>query len=197
MSRLPLLGRVIQDVLAVGVKAKVPEAGLLHEALCLLQLTLATEERLDKLDTGTLAELGGVLVLTGLEHGGFASPEQGLKLVREALTRINESFDHLTFIHVTDPGANLLRALDFARQVDEQEPKVAGHVRDGSGRSMVIDGPVIDPFAQGVEVKNTTKQQDRILGRVPVLQGVSARDAVLLGIRCSGLDWRWGRLLLV
>ncbi|KAJ3561415.1 hypothetical protein NPX13_g8955 [Xylaria arbuscula] len=71
-----LLGWPLQDVFTIGIKTKVPKAHGLHEALRLLELALTAKQGLDKLDTRVLAELGGLALLAGLEHGGLTSLEK-------------------------------------------------------------------------------------------------------------------------
>lgn len=171
----------------------------MHELLSLLELTLATKESLDELDTGILAELGILTLLPGAKHGGLARLEELAKLVGEALTSLDEFFDHLLVVLGTDLGNGLLGALDLSGQLDEEKPKLASHVRDGSGRSMVVDGPVIDPLSEGVGIKDTAEKHDGLLGRIPVLERVSSGDPVPLGISLRGLAGyrgRWWLLLL-
>lgn len=191
-----LLGWPLQDVLAVGVKPEIPQAHGLHKPLRLLELALPAEEGLDKLDTRVLAELSGFSLLAGLKHGGLASLEKNPQLVRQALARLDEVFNHLSVLLGANLGDNLLGALYLPGQLDQEQPHLAGHVRYGSGSPVVVHGPVVDPLPQGIGVEHATQQHDGLLCRVPVLQGVAGGDAMLLGVGLGGARRRRGDRLL-
>lgn len=194
-----------EDLLAVGVEAEVPETDRGHELLSLLQLTLAAEEGLDELDTGVLAKLRLLARLAGAEHGLLARLEELAELVGQAVAGLDELLDHLLVVLGADLGNRLLGPLDLAGQLDEEQPHVAGHLRDGSGGAVVVDGPVVDPLAERVGVEDTTEEHDGLLRGVPVLERVAHGDSVPLGVGLGrsalGLSRRLGggrgRLLVV
>lgn len=194
-----LHGRLVEKVLAVGVKPEVPEADRCHEAVRLLQLAIDTEEGINELDTGALVQLAFLLGLdAGAKHGGFASLEQLAELVREPVAGLDELVEHLTVLLGADLAHHLLGTLDLARELDEKEPKLTGLVANGRTRAVMVHGPVINPFAEGVGVKDTAKEHDGLLSRVPVLKRVTGRDPVTLavGVRRGTGRARRGRLLV-
>lgn len=72
-----LHGRLLEDLLAVGVKPEVPETDGRHKTVRLVLLAVVTEQGLDELDAGALAQLAFFLGLRARpEHGGFAGLEQ-------------------------------------------------------------------------------------------------------------------------
>ena len=156
-SVVRLFGRIPEDFFTVGVKAKVEEPHVLHKLLGLVELTVTTEEGLDEFNTGILAE-ASLLALSGLEHRGFTSLEKGAELLSETLTGLDELLNEVTVIGSTDSADGLLSSLHLTGELDQKKPHLAGHVRDGSGRTLVVDGPVIDPLAQTVGIKDTTEE---------------------------------------
>lgn len=156
-SVVRLFGRVPEDFFTVGVKAKVEEPHVLHKLLGLVELTVTTEEGLDEFNTGILAE-ASLLALSGLEHRGFTSLEKRAELLSETLTGLDELLNEVTVIGSTDSADGLLSSLHLTGELDQKKPHLAGHVRDGSGRTLVVDGPVIDPLAQTVGIKDTTEE---------------------------------------
>ena len=195
-----LHARLLDDVLAVGVEPQVPETDRRHEAVGLVDLAVGAEQSLDELDAGVFAK--GALLLRlgggGTEHGGLAGLEELLELVHDALAGLDELLDHLAVVLGPDLGHGLLGALDLARQLDEEQPELAGHLADGRARAVVVDGPVVDPLAERVRVEDAAEQLDGLLGRVPVLEREAGRDLVPLGIGLGGLAGRRrrGRLLV-
>lgn len=164
-----LFAGMLEDILAVGVEAQVPETNRLHETLCLLELTLPAEQCLNEFDARALAQLR-ILLLAGLEHRLLACLEQLPKLVGEALAGLDEVLHHLLVVEGADPGNDLLRTLDLASQLDKQQPEVTGHIGNGSRRAVQVDRPVEDPLAEAIGIENGAKKEDGLLGRVPVLQ---------------------------
>lgn len=181
-----------QDVLAVGVESQIPQADGGHELLGGIELAIASEDGVDELGTGVLAELRRVLalLLAGLEHGGLAGLQELLQLVGEALPGLDEVLDHVPGLLLADAGHALLGALDLAGELDQQEPELAGHVRDGGRGPVVVDGPVVDPLAQAVGVEDAAQEHDGLLGGVPVLERVARGDAVAAGVGLGGLGGR-------
>ena len=54
----------------------------------------------------------------------------------------------------------------------------------------MVDGPIIDPFAERVGIEDTPKQDDGGLGRVPILDRVTGGDAHACSVSLGGLDRR-------
>lgn len=107
-----LHGRVLEDLLAVGVEPEVPEADRRHEAVRLLGLAVGAEEGLDELDAGVLAQVAIRLCLGARpEHGRLTSLEQLPELVSEAVTGFDELLNHLPVFLGPDPGHGVLGAL--------------------------------------------------------------------------------------
>jgi hypothetical protein len=156
-SVVRLFGRVPENFFTVGVKAKVEEPHVLHKLLRLVEFTVTTEEGLDEFNTGILAE-ASLLALSGLEHRGFTSLEERAELLSETLTGLDELLNEVTVVGSADTADGLLSSLHLTGELDEKQPHLAGHVRDGSGRTLVVNGPVIDPLAQTVGIKDTTEE---------------------------------------
>ena len=89
-----------------------------------------------------------------------------------------------------NPRQRVLGALDFARELDEQQPEFAGDFGDGCRGAVVEDGPVVDPFAEGVGVEDAAEEEDGLFGGVPVLVGVAGGYARPTRIFCCGLMGR-------
>jgi hypothetical protein len=156
-SVVRLFGRVPENFLTVGVKAKVEEPHVLHKLFRLVEFTVTTKEGLDKLSTGILAE-ASLLALSSLEHGSFTGLEERTELLSETLTGLDEFLNEVTVVGYADAADSLFSSLHLTGELDKKKPHLAGHVRDGSGRTLVVDGPVIDPLAQTVGVKDTTEE---------------------------------------
>lgn len=152
-----LFGRVPENFFTVGVKAKVEEPHVLHKLLRLVEFTVTTEEGLDEFNAGILAQ-ASLLALGGLEHRGFTSLEKGAELLSKTLTSLDKLLNEVTVVSAADATDRLLSTLHLTGELDKKQPHLAGHVRDGSGRTLVVDGPVIDPLAQAVGIKDTTEE---------------------------------------
>jgi len=195
-----LHGRLLENVLAVGVKPKVPETDIGHEPVGLLHLAVGAKQSLDELDAGALAQLAFLLgLVAGTQHGSLTGLEELPELVRDPVAGLDELLDHLPVVLGPDLGDDLLGALDLPGKLDEEEPQLAGLLADGGTGTMVVDGPVIDPFAQGVGIEDAAEQHDGLLGGIPVLERVARGDPVPLGIGLRGLaghrGWRWWLLV--
>jgi len=154
-SVVRLFGRVPENFFTVGVKAKVEEPHVLHKLLRLVELSVTSKEGLNKFDTSILAK-ASLLALGSLEHGGFTSLEEGSELLSEALTGLNELLNKVTVVRSADATNCLLSSLDLTSELNEKQPHLTSHIRDGSGRTLVVDGPVIDPLSETVGIKDTT-----------------------------------------
>ena len=157
-SEWNLFSWVLDDLFDIGVEPEIPETDGLHELLRRGHLALVPEEGLDKLDAGVAAELRAPS-LARAEHGLLAGLEELAEPIHEALAGFDEVVDDLPVFLGPDLGEAVLGTLDLAGQLDELEPQVAGDLGDGggSGSSLLVDGPVKDPFAQGVGIENATQ----------------------------------------
>lgn len=191
-----LSGRVAKDILAVCVEAKIPQADLGHELLRLLQLPFESKKRVDKLNASALAERRAPLLGSRAKHGSLAGLEKLAKLVGKAVTGVHELLEDLLVLLGTDLVDTLIGTLDFSGQLNQEQPQLSGHLGDRSSGTMMVDSPVIDPFAKGVGIKDTPKQQDRLLRGVPVLQRISGRDLPILSIFLGRHTCRRWRLLV-
>lgn len=54
---------------------------------------------------------------------------------------------------------------------------------------MVEDGPVVDPFAERVGIKDAAEKENGSFGWVPVLDGVTGGEACSSGVFLCGLYW--------
>nr|POE72304.1 hypothetical protein CFP56_12180 [Quercus suber] len=186
--------RVAEDVLAVGVEPHRPQTHARHQLLGALEFTIATEDGIDELASAVLAHGDVVAVpavfLGGTPHVLFADLEELAEPSPQPFARVEEIIHGLRRGRSTDPVATDLGPLDLAREVDEQQPKIAGHLGHRGGGAVVEDGPVIDPFAQGVGIEDAAEQEDGLLGRIPVLVRVAGRDAGTSGVLGGGLGGR-------
>ena len=59
---------------------------------------------------------------------------------------------------------------------------------------MVVDGPVVNPFAEAVGVEDGPEQDDGLFGGIPVFERVAVGDFVADCIRFRGFSmwWRFG-----
>ncbi|KAI6753425.1 hypothetical protein HG531_005594 [Fusarium graminearum] len=108
----------IMNLLTVGVKAKVEEPHVLHKLFCLVELTVTTEEGLDKLDTGILAE-ASLLALGGLEHGSFTGLEERAELLSETLTGLDELLNEVTVVGYADAADSFFSSLHLTGELDK------------------------------------------------------------------------------
>ena len=190
-----------EDVVAVGIEAHAPETHTGHELLRLLKLTVATEDGIDKFTAAVLAHgnrlLLAILLLGSLPHVVLADLEEFHKADPEALAALEEVFDHFVALLLADLGDGLFGPLDFAGQLYEEEPQFASHLSERGCWAVVEDGPVVDPFAKGVGIKDGSEKHDGFFVGVPVLVRVAGRDASATCILFGGLGtWLGGRWLL-
>ena len=87
-------------------------------------------------------------------HGLLAELEEGLHLAPDALPARVELAEHFPVVGEADAGEAFFGALHLAREFDEQQPELAGDFGDGRVRPVVVDGPVVDPFAEAVGVED-------------------------------------------
>jgi hypothetical protein len=191
-----------EDVVAVSIEAHAPEAHAGHELLCLFELAVATEDGVDELAAAVLAHRNGlllaVLLLGGFPHVVLADLEELGEADPQALAALEEVFDHFVTLLLADLGHGLFSPLDFASELDEEEPELTCHLGERGGRSVVEDGPVVDPLAEGVGVEDGSEKHDGFLAGVPVLVRVAGGDAsaarVLFGGSGGGFGGRGGLL---
>lgn len=137
-----------------------------------------------------------MFTFSGLPHEVLAGLEQSFEASPEPLARLEEVFDHLAGLGGSDERGTLVGTLDLPREFDEKQPEITGDVGHGGGGAVVEGSPVVDPFAQGVCVKDRAEQQDGGLLGIPVLDAVAWRDVVVDGVCLGGPRgrlWR-GRL---
>lgn len=171
MCIVVLLSWATENVLTIGIKAEIPKADGGHELLGLVQLAVPAKDGIHELGPRVLAELGGFLgLLAGLEHGRLTGLEELLEFVSKALPGLDEVIHHLLVLLGADARHAFFGALDLTRELNQEEPQLSGHVGDGRGGTVVVDGPVIDPLAKTVSIKNATKEHDGFFRRVPVLE---------------------------
>lgn len=183
--------RPAQDILAVGVEAHVPESNTVHQLLGGFELAIATENRVDEF-TASVATHGdggfaAVFALGGLPHELLAGFEQLLDAAPETFAALEKVLDGVVVVGVLDADQRFFGTLDFPRQLDEQQPEVARDVGHGGGGTVVEDGPVVDPFAQRIGVKDRAEQDDGSFCGVPVLEGVTGGDSGAFGVFLGGL----------
>jgi hypothetical protein len=184
------LGRIANDLVAIGIEAHAPEANVAHELLGMVELAIAAEDCVDELDAAVFAHGDAAtlrLALGRLPHGLLAGLEQFLEANPEALTGLEEVLDKFAMLLVADVVDGLVGALDLASQLDEEKPEVASNVGHGLTGTVGIDGPVVDPLAQAIGIEDATEQQNWLLGSVPMLGRIAGGDARLARILFSGL----------
>ncbi|KAI6775899.1 hypothetical protein HG530_002657 [Fusarium avenaceum] len=164
-----LFGRVSKNLFTVGVKAKIEKPHVLHKLLGLVKLSVTSEKSLDEFDAGILAE-ASLLALGSLKHRGFTSLEKRSELLSEAFTGLDELLNKVTVVIGANTTDGLLGTLHLTRKLNKEEPHLTSHVRDGSGRTLVVNGPVIYPLSKTVGIEDTTEEENRFFTRVPVLE---------------------------
>ena len=197
-----LSGWVAKNVFAVCVETHRPEAHARHELLRLLKFSVATEDGLDKLLAAVLAHGHGLglaaLLLGRLPHVVFTHLEELGEADPETLATLEEVLNHFVVLLLANLGHSFVGPLDFARELDQEEPKLAGHFGERGGGAVVEDGPVIDPLAERVGIEDGPEEHDGLFGGIPVLVRVAGGDASAAGIFFGGLGarlWWRGRLL--
>ena len=68
---------------------------------------------------------------------------------------------------------------------------LAGDFGDGGVWSVVVDGPVVDPFAEAVGVEDGPEQDDGLFGGIPVFERVAMRDFVADRVCFGGFSMGW------
>ena len=183
--------RTPENILAVGVKPHVPQSNTVHQLLGAFELAIATENGVDEFTTGIAthghSRLAAVFALGRFPHELLAGLEQLLDAAPESFATFQKVLDGVLVVGMLDAPEGFVGPLDFPRQLDQQQPEVARDIGHRGGGPVVEDGPVVDPFAQRVGVKDTAQEHDRGFGGVPVLVGVSGGDAGTLGILLGGL----------
>jgi hypothetical protein len=176
---------LLQNGQAVGVEALAVDPQRLHELLRVGHLPVRAKQGVDELDTGVGSEARATL-LGGSEHGCLALLEKRAQLVHQALSGRDKVLQELLVLSLADPANGVLGAPVLSGEGDEQQPQVASNIGDGGrGATLLVHGPVVDPLAEVVGVKDTSQQQNGLLAGVPVLGGVSLGNSmaaeVLLG----------------
>lgn len=147
-----------ENVLAVRIESKVPKADGSHELLSRIELSVSAEDGVDELGAGVLAELRRVLgLLACLQHGSLARLEKLLELVGKTLPRLDEVIDHLLVLLCANARHALLRPLNLACELNQKQPKLSSHVGDGCRGTVVVDRPVVDPFAEAVRIEDAAE----------------------------------------
>jgi hypothetical protein len=154
-SMVRLFGRVSENLFTVGVKAKIEKPHVLHKLLSLVKLSVTSKESLDEFDTGILAE-ASLLALGSLKHGGFTGLEKRSELLSEAFTSLDELLNKVTVVIGANTTDGLFSTLHLTSKLNKEEPHLTSHIRDGSGRTLMVDGPVINPLSKTVGIKDTT-----------------------------------------
>jgi hypothetical protein len=199
---------VLQDGFDVGVEAHAPQADVGHELLGRVEQPVAAKHALDEGDARVGADLLRLrlarLALRGAVHLLLAGLEQLLEAHPQPLARLEEVLGQLAPLLLPDALDRLVGAPVLPRQLDEQQPHVAGEVRHGRAMAVAVAGPVVDPLAERVGVEDGAEQRDGLLGRVPVLEREAGGDVratrVLFGghaglLRGRCLWFLWGGCL--
>jgi hypothetical protein len=186
-----LSSRVTEDIVAVSIEAHAPETHASHELLRLFKLAVATKDGVDKLAAAVLAHGNGlllaILLLGGLPHVVLAHLEELGEADPQTLTTLEKIFNHFVALLLADLGHRFFSPLDFAGELDEQEPELACHLGEGGSGSVVEDGPVVDPFAERVGIEDGAEEHNGFFAGVPVLVRVAGGDASAARIFFSGL----------
>lgn len=184
-----------EDLLAVGVKSHIPQSNTVHQFLGVFEFAIAAEDRFDELATGVTTHRDRPLAafpLGGLPHELLARLEQLLEAPPQPFAALEETLDGLLRVGALDAAYALVRPLHLARQLDQQQPQLARHIRHGRRRPVVEHRPVVDPLAQRVGVEHAAQQDDRHLRRVPVLDRVPRRDPRAGRVLLGGVGGRFG-----
>lgn len=152
----------MQDALTVGIESEAEESHALHKLLGLGKFSVAAEEGIHELNARVLAQTR-LLLLRSLEHRGLAGLEQSAELLCETLAGVNKVGHDLSVFGAANAANDVLRALDLAGELNQQEPELARHVGNGRVGTRSVDGPVVDPLAQAVGVKNAAEEQNGLL----------------------------------
>lgn len=182
--------RPAENLVTIGVEPHVPQTDTVHQFLGVFKFAVPTEERLDKFAAGVAAHRHCfALALGHLPHKVLACFEQLLEAHPEsfaAFQKVRNGFARFTTL---DTVETLVRPLDLACQLDQQQPQIACNIGHRGGSAIMKNGPVVDPLAQRVGVEHTAEENNRSFGRVPVLGRISGRNSSALGIFFGGY-WR-------
>lgn len=141
-----------KDLFAVGIEPHAPQAHARHQLLRLLEFAVPSKDGVDEFAAAVLAHGQGLffssLFLSSFPHVLLAHFEEFGEPDPEAFATLEEVFNQLAALLSADLGHGLFCALDLAGELDEEEPKLARHLRQRCGGTMVEDGPVVDPLAQ-------------------------------------------------
>jgi len=115
--------RIAEDLVAVGVESHAPEADRAHQLLGLVEFAVAAEDRVHELAAAIATHVGRPLLarlaLRRLPHVLLADFEQLLEAHPQPLAALQEVLDHLPVLFLPDLVDALVRALDFARELDK------------------------------------------------------------------------------
>jgi hypothetical protein len=204
---LTLSMRPSEDLLAVGIKPHTPEPHSGHQLVGPFHFAVAAEHGVDELlsallthgDTGrTLADVGvfdSVGVVGAGPHVIFATLEELLHALPKAVPRVEELGDQGLLLGALDATGfdALLGSLALPAQLDEKQPEFTGHFGGRGLGAVSVYGPIVDPLAEGVRVEYGSEEHDGSFLRVPVIGGVTLRDAggggLFLGRRGRSADF--------
>jgi hypothetical protein len=170
----------MEHVVAVSIETHAPEALASHELLSLLKLAISTENGVYKFMSTVLPYghrlLLAILLLGSLPHVVLADLEKLGEADQKALAALEEIFNHLVALLLANLGHSLFSPLDFASDLDEKEPELTSHLGKRGDRTVVEDGSVVDPLAEGVRVEYGPEEHDGFFAGVPVLVRVAGRN---------------------
>ena len=169
--------RPAQDVFAVGIEAHIPQSDAVHQFLRVLQFPVASEDTVDELRASVLAHADtlAALPLRSLPHVALTFLEEQLELLPESRTGLDEVFDHLLTVDALDSANTLFRSLAFTSKLDQQQPEVASDIGHWCACAVMVNSPVVYPFAKRIGIEYRTEQDNRGLAWVPIFDAVPSR----------------------
>jgi len=181
-----------EDLLAVGIEPVIPQSDRRHELFRTVELSVSSKDGFHEFNACVLPQLCLLLAMLPArpQHWRLACFQQFLQFIGQSFSGLYKVLHHLSVVLRPDARYAFLRALDLAGQLNKKQPELAGHLRYGRGRAVVIDRPIVDPLAEAVGIKDASQQHNRFFRRIPVLEGVSRRDSMLPRVGLGGFRYR-------